>query len=359
MVTYEHIEDYLEVIAGKRNHHPATLLNAGFVFASFEPLINLARYDVNFLDSVTDATLGGSALTDRQADLAVRLILKYRKQLHAKGIDVTPCETPKYRRKLRYIDRSKHLDLINNTLHLRFPYDSNMISELRSFLKDSQGGGRFNKETKTWEITASEYNINWLHTWCSAKQFTVEARVHEVMQEITEVEKQPYHIRLERQAGQLTITNAESSLLEWLAEQGIALEDENLLKLADLSSVLGYDLAPELIAELDGTIGADITVLVLSRNYDLVGEQRGIERIIRYARLVNRLPIIVFDPSTHSKMFFRNVEKEDTLIWTHRPISDRPISLLLSYNGMMAGVDKSRMLQQAQKVIYFNQKLSP
>jgi hypothetical protein len=375
MKTYDHVEDYLEVIAGKRDL-AGNASTSPMLFWDTVPIVSLARYDVNFVDSVTDSTMQGRPLTDKQAELACKLILKYRKQLHAKGVDVDPVLVPKYRRTLRMIDRSCSLGLRGDQLELKFPYDVKMIEVIRDFLKQSQGGGVFDKNSKTWLIDRSEFNINYLVSWCKANNFHIDPTVQAWQDAIVAMEAQPYAIELARDAtGRLTIANAEFSLLEYLQEQNIGFEESDLLRLADLSSVLGYEISNDLRMELDAKIGSDMSVLVTAKEYDIHGDPSLIERIYRYAQLVNRLPVVVYfsDPSQDLNMWQRvlgpdvvhvhrgrelpNFDAHQVIITT-LPVRDvGRIPMLVSHNGLMLGAEKIMMLQNSEKIIYFNQKL--
>jgi hypothetical protein len=375
MKTYDHVEDYLEVIAGKRDL-AGNASTSPMLFWDAVPIVSLARYDVNFVDSVTDSTMQGRPLTDKQAELACKLILKYRKQLHAKGVDVDPVLIPKYRRTLRMIDRSCSLGLRGDQLELKFPYDVKMIEVIRDFLKQSQGGGVFDKNSKTWLIDRSEFNINYLVSWCRANNFHIDPTVQAWQDGIVAMESQPYAIELARDAtGRLTIANAEFSLLEYLQEQNIGFEESDLLRLADMSSVLGYEISNDLRMELDATIGSDMSVLVTAKEYDIHGDTSLVERIYRYAQLVNRLPVVVYfsDPSQDLNMWQRvlgpdvvhvhrgrelpNFDAHQVIITT-LPVRDvGRIPMLVSHNGLMLGAEKMMMLQNSEKIIYFNQKL--
>jgi hypothetical protein len=94
MRKFSSVEDYIEVINGDRDATTGRLYG---LFDSRPPIINLARYDVQILDSMSQATQSGRSLTDKQADLAVKIVLKYRKQLERQDIDVSPVETPNFR----------------------------------------------------------------------------------------------------------------------------------------------------------------------------------------------------------------------------------------------------------------------
>ena len=64
-ITYPHIEDYLEYLGG---------YEVGL--AVWQPhsvnRISLARYDIAIVNSMASTTVFGTALTDKQAELAVK-----------------------------------------------------------------------------------------------------------------------------------------------------------------------------------------------------------------------------------------------------------------------------------------------
>ena len=116
MVTYTHVEDYLELLAGYdlSNSHSA------IIFPSYKQ-ISLARYDVAIVDSMSAHTVFAGALTDRQAELCVKIVLKYRRQFAKLGIDVSPVENPQFRLPPRKLDRSRRIWLDESKIVIRFP----------------------------------------------------------------------------------------------------------------------------------------------------------------------------------------------------------------------------------------------
>ena len=377
MKTFSTVEDYLEVISGKRDIAGVVVTHA-WMGPQFSPVINLARYDTQFLDNVTDATLGNIALTDRQADLGLRLIFKYQRQLAAKGISIEPMAAPRYRIPLRYLDRTKRCYLEDNQLVLRFPYDAKSIQEFRDLLKSRQGAAAFNKETKSWHIDLSEYNVNFAVAWAKSKQFEISDELEDLMNQIIQVEQEEFSICLDRVQGKLELRNAAPSLLEYLDNLGLDLTDDHLVKLADLSSTLGYEVSAQVWQEVENIVGSDLVPFMRSRNYEILGDYNQLERLIRYAILVNRLPLVVFDPSSDGLSRYQTLVTDEhifkvqnnknidwssvkeTVIYTHKPIKDLDsIPLLVSHIGMVAGIDRQYMIQSSEKIIYFNRQLTP
>jgi len=375
MKTFPTVEDYLEVIAGKRDIAQGNVKSPGWLGYDFSPIVNLARYDTEFLDSVTDHTLGAGALTDRQADLALKLIFKYQRQLASKGINIEPMAAPRYRNPLRMIDRSRRCWVDGDHMVLKFPYDTKMIQQLRELLQQRQGFAHFVKEEKVWHIALSEFNVNFVVAWALTNQFEISEELSEIMDEIIAEEKQDYAIELRRINGQLTIENAEASLLEYLSEHGVDFTEENLLRLADLGSELGYTVSDDLWAEVDYIAGPEVGVFIRKSSYELIGDFDQIPRLFAYAQLVNRLPMIVFDPSAggSDKNYLEILGAESVsvqgnknkinasdapVIWTHKVMRELDsIPLLISHVGLLAGAEKSLMLQNSRKIIYFNHKL--
>ncbi len=382
MKTFSTVEDYIEVMAGKRDitGSAAALLHPFLHGFTFAPIVSLARYDTEFLDSVSDATLGKQPLTDRQADLALKLIMKYQRQLAQKGIDVSPMLDPKYRMPLRQIDRTRKASLQDDKIILKFPYDSTLIQQLRDLLQMRQGFAHFDKPSKEWHIAPSEYNVNFVFAWASNNQFVIDDKLKNLMSEILEVESQPYEIKLQRDAqGGLFISNAQGSLLEYLEQNHISMTDADLFKLVDLAPVLGYSIDDSIVHELENKVGSDVLVFALNRVYELSGDSDQLSRVLRYAYLANRLPLVVFDSTPNSsRSLYQELVGADqvydlgnnlvndlctvsqqVLFCARVPKSLDKIPLLITHNGLLAGAEKQSMFQSSEKIIYFEKKLHP
>jgi hypothetical protein len=171
MKTFTYVEDYLEVINGDRD--PATGKIYG-LFDSTSPIVSLARYDVQVLASMSTATQNGRALTDRQAELAVKIILKYQKQLEKLSISVAPVHTPKFRLGLREIDRRRLLYIEDGYAILKFPYETKLIDGIRDLSKLSQGLWRFDTTNKSWKIALTETNVVAAYGFAKNNEFEID-----------------------------------------------------------------------------------------------------------------------------------------------------------------------------------------
>ena len=119
MLIYPYVEDYLEYLGGYEVGLTALITPQSV------NRISLARYDIAIVNSMASTTVFGTALTDKQAELAVKLVLKYRRQFAKMGIDVTPVENPVFRLAPRKMDRTKAVWVDGD--HIVVPYDNDLI----------------------------------------------------------------------------------------------------------------------------------------------------------------------------------------------------------------------------------------
>jgi len=368
MTQFLHVEDYLELLAG---YDPD---DVGTFGASSKYIFNLARYDVNVINSMASTTKwDNQALTDRQSELAVKLILNYRKQFAKQGIDITPVETPAFRLPPRKIDRSRKLGLGEDHIIVNFPYDKSMINEIQQYKNSSQGGMWWEHESKSWYCGITESNVNWLVTWCQGHGFEIAPEISEMFEQILVCEQTPYEIKLilthTPQGLGLTITNAAPSLVAYVNEQLGGFGIENTIKLIDYAGVLGYTYDENLIRPV-------LLDIFGNRRYAHIvptDDAYSWERIFDYAEIANRYPICIFDPGLAGVDLSRFEERDIVrfnksgktktsdyniydvkVVYANRipPTWNYPVPLLVSTVQMMYGGKRMEWLSRAEKVIY-------
>jgi len=369
MTTFQHIEDYIEIISG--NMDPKTgKRNQGFLgMAVFEPIINLANYDTPVLNSMNSQVVSGQALTERQAGLACKIILKYQRQLAARGIDVSSAENPKYRMPLRRLDYSKRLSIVNDCIQLHFPYNTHLINDVRNFVSKSQGSAVWDKDTKAWNIALTEFNLSWLYAWCTMQNFEIGNSVKDLMQKIEQVEQSEFAIELCYNGTDLYISNCPDSLKSHIEEKMGGFNFDNLLNLVDASSILGYTVSSDIADVIASEYG--IKFYTLSHNRELKIKLDDFDSIIDYADRIGRWPVVIYEPDLSDKllkkihdirpgMFYANGQTRNPTIdpgfryiHTAVPVTNiESIPLLISSAGMIVGGDKILMLQHADKIVY-------
>jgi len=374
MIKYSTVEDYLEVIAGLKD--PVTLKKSATqsFFGEFDPIVSLARYDTDVLNSMSTAANEGRALTEKQGELAVKIVVKYKRQLAVKGIDVAPVEeNAQWRQALRKMDYTRRLSIANDQIVLNFPYNTDLIDELRTFRRESQGTGEWDKDNKQWRFALTEYNLVWLTTWAETRQFEFDNEARRLNQLITDCEAEPYAIELQLTDTGCDIINCSETLRDYINANLGGFELENLLRLVDSSSLLGYKVNSEI---------ADLVVAGTSPRFYNLATCREVKldpttvaddlaSVLDYADRTERWPVVIYEPDLSGKLLKRLTElrgqndiahilsKKDIksgipaskYIHTIIPVSF-DIPLLISSAGMIYGGDKSLMVQQAQKIVY-------
>lgn len=362
MNTYAYVEDYLELLAGYDTTSPHVWMMPN------NKQISLARYDVSIVDSMSSHTAFGGALTDRQADLCVKIVLKYRRQFAKIGIDVAPVETPVFRLPPRKLDRSRRIWIDGQRMGIRFPYERELIDSITVYKKQSQGSTTWDNEEKVWWFGLTEANVNWAVAWGELYNFNIEPEVRLLFEQIIVAEQTIYEIKLVQTADGYAITNAADSLINYVNDKLGGFGPENGVKLVDYSGVLGYTYDDNIIrpALLDLFRG--------QRNAHVRPNDTNWNMIFAYAELTNRYPICVYDPglkgvdlsrfdeqdivrfntSGKTKTCDYNIHDVKVVYANKIPATwDHDIPLLVSTQELMYGGKRMEWLQRAEKVIYY------
>lgn len=374
MKKYSTVEEYLEVLAGYRD--PVTSkVNTNWFF-SFEPIISLARYDVNVLTSMSDTVISNKPLTEKQAALLCKILLKYQRQFAAHGIDVSPIETPTWRATPRKMDYTRSLSIENDKIVLRFPFNTKSIDDIRTFRQSCQGSAVFDRDAKAWIIGLTEYNVNWLHTWAKANEFEIGAELESLNNQILAMEQTPYSIELQYGPEQLEISNCPQSLREYVTEQLGGFGHDNLLRLVDASSLLGITIEDDLRTVINQNWGSRFLQLASNTEVRVNPDARTVDddlaSVLDYAVQVNRLPVVIYEPDLSERLLLQlrklypaediltvgnmknpAIDASKKFIHTHKPLrSLERIPMLISSAGMIFGGDKQYMSQVSEKIVY-------
>lgn len=340
--TFKHIEDYIEYIAGYRDKHGAT---SSFFHISPSP-ISLARYDVNIVDSLAMQTLvDNKPYTDRQAALAVKIVNKYRRQFS----NLTPpVQLPDtfdcFRLGIREVDRATSVKLVDDEIHLKFPYHKEIIATVQSYRENSAGHMRWDSEARIWSFALSEYNLTVALGIARQSNFDfIDPKLLELEEKIKEVENNRYSITLIRAEDGFSITNAADSLVEYINEHLGGFGKNNLVKLVDAAATLGYTVDPELSASVPNLLKRFVAdqrrVITIKR------DEYSLDEIVEYAKAVDRLPIYLYTTDLPSP-------DTDIIKYLNRgkAVDIKP-KLMISTSALMIGNKKQAWLANAERVI--------
>jgi hypothetical protein len=340
--TFKYVEDYIEFIGGRRNID-------GKVFGIFNyaPVpINLARYDVSIVDSLSMQTCElKNPYTDKQSALAVKLVDKYRRQLSNLTTPViVPEKLEEFRLGIRLVDRSKSVYIEDNQFVVKFPYDTKLIDLLKKQVKQGEGSIKFDFDKKLWMLGMTEYNLNWIMTICPQNGFSIHDSVASLYEKMLSIENSDYKICLKLINDQLILENAESSLLEYVENiGGIAMN--NLLKLVDASAVLGFTLDENLNDYINKLGDEHHRNFLINRKTVCSKEKVSMEQVLEYARKVNRLPIHVYETGLPKS-------NTEDIIYLNRGVGPEICpKLLVTTTSLMIGSKKQSWVSNAEKII--------
>jgi hypothetical protein len=366
MIQFDYVEDYIEVIAGLRD-----IPNTSQDFLLGGP-VSLARYDQKVVPSLAQQThWHNRGYTDRQAELATQLVLKYERQLTKLGVDVSPVREPQYRYPLRTIDRSTRVWIEDDKIKMRFPFNTAMVESVREATKESQGKFFFNRDQRYYEADITEWNLTWINTFAQSHQFTVDTSVTELLDLVNTVEQQSYAIQLIYSDSGLAIDNASDHLTAYVNTHLGGFTLENIFTLVDHAPLLGYTISQSIEQDIIKQFGTRFHSLCANRVLKTAPGASLVREIMNYAVATNRLPVHVYEPDLSDRLrqafaqcvapnemsspadktdqtkvvFFNTIEKQQN--FDHVP-------LLISSAGMMIGGERMMFIQNAKKIVYFS-----
>ena len=209
--------------------------------------IKLARYDVNFVNNVSSYIHRGLGMTSRQRELAIKLTAKYRKQFRNVGIDVSGItKNPEFRTEVRTVDRSKRFSVINDFIHLYFPYNQEMIKEINTMLREDvlihNSQSQWNADEKRWDINNTEGNFITLYDWSKKNKFDFSPESIKYYNKLDKIiqNQEKYNIyATAKDDSSLELHNAPKELQEYWNSH---IKDKKLLEQVKSCGLLAIDL---------------------------------------------------------------------------------------------------------------------
>ena len=376
MKTYKHVEDYIEYLAGYEQVDKNSFIYD--VVDIKDRSVQLSRKQFSFIDSIADGILYGHALTDRQANVACSIIIEHKRQFNKVGIDVSPVETPQYRRPLRIIKRAKEMNIVGEYIEIYFPFNEKLVSEIREFCKSTIGDYIYDYDRKISMFSINEHNVLWCYLWGVNNQFNIDPELEKLYNIVETCIDTPYEIKLIKTELGYNIENAEQSLLNYVNDKLGGFSEENLIELVDNSGILGYKIDSSIMQYIKHWKYLNFSLM---QTRTLRPTTDNLIRTIEYAIDSNRFPIYLYQPAISAsdikvmdiaKQYFKddeiiNVEKYksnrqfDTkcakLIYMntlYKGFDNNKIPLLVSFSKMLHGSNKQRWINSAEKIVYLS-----
>ncbi len=362
MKSLPYIEDYIVLMADHYLSWPPTA-----------PVINLARYDDPIVNSMADQIQRGVGFTDKQALLAHKIVTKYKRQWITAGYDISRHEDDAvFRLPIRVIDRSHSIDINNNRIEIKFPYNQDMISHVRAAINEYPGQLYFDKENRCWVTSVIEPRLKWCREFGTKYNFEFGAEFQQACQQMNAITA--HDIMLRYNGSEFEITNAADSLVDYVHEHG-GFDEQNIIRLIDLSGICGYQVDNTVYQQLDIDCDQDLIRMLTERSTNLIYDtQIDLTGVIRYAELTQRFPIYVYESgsSVMRQQLNRYFTVEDivdrkstpnsarggrVVYFNHWKLADTNIPLLVTTHTLMIGNRRQQMLHSADKVVFFSQRI--
>jgi hypothetical protein len=142
--------------------------------------VSINSYDQSVIDSFRSQIQMGIGMTEKQSQLAIKLIKRYRHDLEnyagvASGTVQGIIDSPQFKLATRQLVPTRTIKIITDNdrqkfIEARFPYDENALTKIRNF-KSSSKIRRWDKESSAWIFDLSEEHIKFLIELFDQNQF--------------------------------------------------------------------------------------------------------------------------------------------------------------------------------------------
>lgn len=230
------------------------------------PAFRLARYDVGFVQNISNHLLirGATTLTDAQYALCAKLARKYRKQLLKSNYDFGQFdwESPATACKIIELDRTRSAVLANGRIRIQFRFDSTLVAAMNDLSKCAQGQFEWDRGNKIWTVWPGLANIRLIVPWAIEKGFEVDSELVMLYEQINS-STVPVKYAVVNDNGVLAIPDATPGLQRAVAE---LFESQDLLSICWQSTRYGYNISDSVKRELDQTYRSQLTHFDLAQD---------------------------------------------------------------------------------------------
>jgi hypothetical protein len=230
------------------------------------PAFRLARYDVGFVQNISNHLLirGATTLTDAQYALCVKLARKYRKQLLKSDYDFGSFDwdDPVAQSQIIELDRTRSVVLAADRIRIQFRFDSVLVSAMNELSKCAQGQFEWDRTNKIWTVWPGLANIRLIIPWAIEQGFEVDPQLTEIYERIVGADA-PVKYAVINDNGILSIPDAPDRLQRAVAE---LFRSQDLLSICWQSTRYGYSISNAVKQELDRAYRGQLTYFDLAQD---------------------------------------------------------------------------------------------
>lgn len=272
-MTLRYVEDYLEFLYGTmdKEGNGSSVFNYAIHATS---KIKLATYDKSPVSSMgafcSKARTENyeSCLTDRQVDLARKIITKYRRQFLAIGIALPENDSDlELRHPVRTIDRVKYLahDIDNKQIKLKFPYDPKKVSALHDYSNNSAGQCEWDNASRHWTFDLTEGNIAKMLELFQQEDLRIDESLTDIVTDVLTANNEQLP-RFSINNTELKLYNCHPRVHEYLNELNWdARQIDKLAYWVSQASALGLHIDNSVIDTLMSQYSDDVVNIIINR----------------------------------------------------------------------------------------------
>lgn len=351
-MTLRYVEDYLEFLYGTMDKDGVPTQNYSYVSVN-QQKIKLATYDKSPVASMGSycqkARLekAESCLTDRQVDLAKKIILKYRRQFLSHGISLPDDNALELRHPTRSIDRSKYLEqnVETKTFTLKFPYDPKKISYLHDYQNKSAGNFAWNNTARKWEADLTEGNLATVLELFKTEDLRIDDSLVPTVTDILNAGKKDLPT-LVFENNEMVLKNCHPRVFEYLNAISFNTRDNDLAYWSSIIINLGVELDQSILDKLSESYSPNTVEMIASRKVVLPSSNQPdgpwLESLMESNQALSKFPWVLYltwwsNKTNWSK--FSNVIKYEQEDKNNFKVSKKFADLLLGLDNPVIVVD--------------------
>ncbi len=156
--------------------------------------VRVSDYDKKIADSLGWQCVDNKAFTQKQSEIAIRLLKKYKKQFLALGKTEIEgiLETPVFRNSIRVIDLSTSVIFDKKELKfkIKFPFNQELVTKLRQFgSKSHLAKPYWDADNKSWNLDSNEISLDFIASELVPLKFEISEEIVKFLEESQKIKE--------------------------------------------------------------------------------------------------------------------------------------------------------------------------
>ena len=155
------------------------------------PVVVVEAFDSTITQSLGTQLYHGSAFTEKQSVIGLRLVRKYNSILKEAGFETDKIFSEKiFKHPFRVIDKTRSIHINGEHVVCKSNFIPEIVNAFKKRKNLSHGAGTYNADDKSWAFALNENNIEFLCDIVKGKNFKIENPIQECYDNIKQIKKQ-------------------------------------------------------------------------------------------------------------------------------------------------------------------------